>query len=45
MYFKESTDASPVAVEKSNTFVIALATLITLVLGIVPGVIAEMFAF
>ena len=45
MYFKEPAQTEPVTIEKSNTVVIALATVITVVLGIVPGVIAEMFAF
>ena len=45
MYFKEPAQTEPVTIEKSNTVVIALATVITVLLGVMPGVIAEMFAF
>lgn len=45
MYFKAQEDESPVAVENANKLVIILTTVLTLVLGIAPGLVAEMFAF
>lgn len=45
MYFSKTETTEPVAIEKSNVFVIAITTLITLALGIAPSVIAEMFKF
>lgn len=45
MYFKEHEEESPVAVENSNKFVIILTTVLTLIIGIIPGLVAEMFKF
>jgi len=45
MYFKSSDSSESVPVERSNTFVIMLTTVITIVIGVVPGFIAEMFKF
>jgi NADH-quinone oxidoreductase subunit N len=46
MYFKtsERTDEQ-VIVRSSDYFVIGLAAVLTLILGIVPGTVAEMFGF
>jgi len=45
MYFKSPSDQSAVPVEASGNAVILFTTLVTLVIGIVPGLIAEMFSF
>lgn len=45
MYFKTSESKEPVAVEKWNTLVITLTSAIVIVIGIVPGLVAEMFKF
>lgn len=45
MYFKPEHEQTPVKVERSNTLVIAAASVITIILGLVPGFIAEMFKF
>jgi NADH-quinone oxidoreductase subunit N len=45
MYFKEKEIEGAVAVESSNRFVIILTTILTLVIGLVPGLVAEMFKF
>lgn len=45
MYFKEREDETAVAVENSNRFVIIITTVLTLVIGLAPGLVAEMFAF
>jgi NADH-quinone oxidoreductase subunit N len=45
MYFKAQEEESPVAMEGSNKLVIILTTVLTLVVGIAPGVVAEMFTF
>jgi NADH-quinone oxidoreductase subunit N len=45
MYFKESTAESALPVEMSNKLVITLATVITLVIGLVPSLVANMFTF
>lgn len=45
MYFKTSNDTQALPVEISNKVVIVLTTIITLMIGIAPGVIADMFNF
>jgi NADH:ubiquinone oxidoreductase subunit 2 (subunit N) len=45
MYFRNSDHAEPVVLERSNSIVIMIATVITLVIGIVPGLVSEMFRF
>ena len=45
MYFKEKEIEGAVAIESSNRFVIILTTVLTLVIGLVPGLVAEMFKF
>jgi NADH-quinone oxidoreductase subunit N len=45
MYFRNSDRAEPVVLERSNSIVIMIATVITLVIGIVPGLVSEMFRF
>jgi NADH-quinone oxidoreductase subunit N len=45
MYFKPAATTEAYPVERSNTFVIAATAIITILLGVVPGVIAEMFSF
>ncbi len=44
MYFKtQVAETETIQVEKSQTLVIVLTTLVTLVIGIVPGLVANMF--
>jgi NADH-quinone oxidoreductase subunit N len=45
MYFKEMEEEVAVTMEGSNKFVIILTTILTLIIGIVPGAVAEMFTF
>jgi NADH-quinone oxidoreductase subunit N len=45
MYFKSQEDESPVSMEGMNKFVIVATTVLTLVIGIAPGMVAEMFSF
>jgi NADH-quinone oxidoreductase subunit N len=45
MYFKSSPETGPVPFELSGKMVVILTSLITLVLGVVPGFVAEMFTF
>ena len=45
MYFKTSNQEQIESVNFSNRFVIIAATFITLVIGIIPGFVAEMFKF
>jgi NADH-quinone oxidoreductase subunit N len=45
MYFKGANEVTPVPVEKSNSMVIALTSIIVIVIGVVPGLIADMFRF
>lgn len=45
MYFKEREDESIVVIESSNRFVIILTTILTLAVGLAPGLVAEMFKF
>lgn len=43
MYFGKSDTTEPLKIETSNTIVIALTTIATVVVGLVPGFIVEMF--
>lgn len=44
MYFKtQEVETEKIQVEKSQTLVIVLTTIVTLVIGIAPGLVAEMF--
>lgn len=45
MYFGKAETSEKIAVEKSQTFVIIFTTLATLVIGLVPSFVAEMFKF
>jgi len=45
MYFKEKEEEAAVMMENSNKFVILLTTVLTLVIGLAPGFVAEMFKF
>ncbi len=45
MYFKPNSEQQAVSVETSNNIVILLTSLITLVIGLAPGLIAQMFRF
>jgi len=45
MYFKTQETTEPVHVEKSNILVITLTSAIVIAIGIVPGIIADMFKF
>jgi NADH-quinone oxidoreductase subunit N len=45
MYFGKSETTEPIQIEKSNTFVIAITTICTVIVGLVPGFIVEMFKF
>lgn len=45
MYFHKPETIEAVQIEKSNSFVIVVTTLLTLVLGLAPGIIAEIFKF
>jgi NADH-quinone oxidoreductase subunit N len=45
MYFKSGDETDAVPIERSNTLVIMLTTVITIVIGVAPGFIAEMFKF
>lgn len=45
MYFGKSDSSEAIKIEKSNTFVIVVTTVFTIVIGLVPGFIAEMFKF
>ena len=46
MYFKtQEAETEKIQVEKSQTLVIVLTTVVTLVIGIVPGLVADMFRF
>jgi NADH-quinone oxidoreductase subunit N len=45
MYFKDEETQVPVAIQKSNTFVIVATTVLTIVIGVMPGIVAEMFRF
>ncbi len=45
MFFKSADDQEPLKIESLNTMVIAITALITLVIGLMPGLVAEMFTF
>lgn len=45
MYFKKQEVEAPLFVERSNILVITLTSAIVIALGIVPGIIADMFKF
>lgn len=46
MYFKtQEVETETIQVEKSQTLVIVLTTVVTLVIGVVPGLVADMFRF
>ncbi len=45
MYFKPVQTEEPVAIEGSNTLVIGIASALTLIIGLAPSFVAEMFKF
>lgn len=45
MYFKKEENQECINVEKSNMLVISLTTLATIVIGVAPSIISEMFSF
>jgi NADH-quinone oxidoreductase subunit N len=45
MYYKKEEISEPVPVERSNSLVILLTSAIVIAIGIVPGLVAEMFSF
>lgn len=45
MYFRSQETTEPVVISKSNVFVITVTSAIILAIGIMPGLIAEMFKF
>lgn len=45
MYFGKAEATEPIKVETSNNLVITIATVATLVIGIVPGLVAGLFKF
>ena len=45
MYFKKEEIQESINVEKSNMLVISLTTLATIVIGVAPSIISEMFSF
>ena len=45
MYFSKSEDKEPIQFENAHAFIVVLSTIITLALGLAPGLIAEMFRF
>jgi NADH-quinone oxidoreductase subunit N len=45
MYFRQADHHEPIKVPMTSTLVIVLTAIITLILGIVPGYVAEMFTF
>jgi NADH-quinone oxidoreductase subunit N len=45
MYFKVREEETSVPIENSNRFVIVATTVLTLFIGIVPGLVAEIFKF
>jgi NADH-quinone oxidoreductase subunit N len=45
MYFKEEQHTEKIPVERSNQMVIILTTLLTIVMGVIPSVFAEIFSF
>lgn len=45
MYFKESHETEALPMEASNKMVVVITTLLTLLIGLAPGYIAQMFRF
>ncbi|MCE3229520.1 MAG: proton-translocating NADH-quinone oxidoreductase, chain [Bacteroidetes bacterium] len=45
MYFKPQQNTEPVIVERSQVMVITLTSAIVIAIGVVPGIVAEMFRF
>ncbi len=45
MYFRQQEETTPVSMEGMNKVVIVLTTILTLVIGLAPGFVAQMFAF
>ncbi|MBL7919028.1 MAG: NADH-quinone oxidoreductase subunit N, partial [Bacteroidia bacterium] len=45
MYFKKQETQEPLPIERSNVLVIVLTTAATIAIGVVPGIVAEIFAF
>lgn len=45
MYYKKPIHEEAVVIERSNVLVITLTTVIVIVIGIVPGLVSEMFKF
>jgi hypothetical protein len=45
MYFKPQQSTEPVIVERSQVMVITLTSAIVIAIGVVPGIVAEMFRF
>ena len=45
MYFKKQETEEPIQIERSNILVIVLTTAATIAIGVVPGIVAEMFKF
>jgi NADH-quinone oxidoreductase subunit N len=45
MYFKNSEKQEPVFFETSNKFVVVIATMITLAIGFMPGLITRLFVY
>jgi len=45
MYFKQNETEEAVEIKSSNSFVIAVTSIIVIAIGIVPGIVAEMFKF
>jgi NADH-quinone oxidoreductase subunit N len=45
MYFKKQENSEPVLVERSQVMVITLTSALVIAIGVVPGVVAEMFRF
>lgn len=45
MYFNKSEDDAPLIIENSNKFVIIVTSILTLLIGIVPSLVSEIFKF
>lgn len=45
MYYKKPLHNEPIVVERSNVLVITLTTIIVIVIGVVPGLVSDMFRF
>jgi NADH-quinone oxidoreductase subunit N len=44
MYFKNTNNEEPLVLENSGKFVLLLSTLLTILLGLIPGYVIEMFS-